>query len=234
MDSPELPFGGRLLVAVLVAAGIAGGVGAGPGLGGAPDGGSPPAAVESSPALQGSSPALQESSALQVRIDPRQRVLDSNDPTTFTVTVANPPDAGERYAFLAVGVTPPTHDVGLEVEDRRPWFRDEGKLQWAQMVRLRPGDSRAFGVTVAPESAPGEYELNATIGYVGDASYARRWQTASLTVRSCRSLTGLVACNWQWLLALAGVVVSLLSFVGYRRVRGRVGRVVGGEDAGEQ
>lgn len=213
MEGPELLVGCCLLVAVLVGTGLVVG-------------------SDGSDAVSRVDPATGSSSPLDVRIEPGHRILDSRTPVSYAVSVYNPADGGHRSAFLTVGVSPPDRDVGVTVENRRPWFVDEDELLWAKLVTLRPGEYEVFGVAVPPEAAPGDYELNSTVGYVDGGNYTRSWDTARLTVQSCRSFSGWLGCHWQWLLPLASLVVAVLAFFGFGRVRDALSTVGGtGDDA---
>ncbi|MFC7082067.1 hypothetical protein [Halorussus caseinilyticus] len=116
--------------------------------------------------------------------------------------------------------------------------QSENKTLWAKNLHLAPGEHEFIGIVVYSDSPAGTHEINATAAFLHDGNYTRESSVSNVTIPDFSSTTEpttsplpspwvpLAAIvdwledNWVWLIPFFSLVVAVLSFFGYERVRG--------------
>jgi hypothetical protein len=176
-------------------------------------------------------------SPLLVEVEPAEHVATESDPAAFAVVLRNPSETETKQVFLTVGANTTDDEFSMAVADGRPWYQREEKTLWASNLHLDPGGSKFLGVVVYPESPSGTYEINATAAFLHDGNYTQASSVSNLTIpefsapsdtttSSSSSPSNPLAAlgdwlrgNWVWLIPLLSLVVAVLSFFGYERVK---------------
>lgn len=179
--------------------------------------------------------SVQESpSSLQLAFNPQSHSINESKPAAFVVMLYNPPENEPTSVFLEIGVSGADGQLVMEVADEKPWYKHDEKTWWARQVVLGPGELRPIGIVVFPDSKPGEYELNTTASYILDGNYTKQSNVALLDIDSppppngpdgipsIKEILKWLGENWPWLFALLSLIVAILSFFGYERIKGNL------------
>lgn len=175
--------------------------------------------------------------SLVVNLVPEEGDLERNvrnpldQSTTFQLTISNPDDNDERLTgFLYAGYEDTSDSVTMTVAGEPPDARYQRIHGRFLEFDLAPGGSRIYPMTVYGNSSAGAHTLNATAIYLErselqrdpDNSTIEIWDECTLYCQILRVYSNTVKWfgeNFDRIVTVLSLLIALLSFFGYARVR---------------